>query len=669
MENSDFPDGKTAPCIKNRIGQCAFSPALPLLLLVTCLAGLLLLLPRMQLLTVQFGELLAGRSLTREVWFARFSSWGRTTASCGAAGMLSYLIMFISVKWRRIQAFSWDLAFTALGIWAFAWLCTIPVERTKHLLIALAGLVLYLVLSTAGRSTNLQTLTAGHRRLTSCMLLLLPVLLTLVLGLCFIDRGHTWGGDFSEYIAQAQVLASGRDNPERPQVNYPYGTAVFLLPFFKIWGMKLLALKLPMVCCHAAFIIAAGCFYRRRFPAEKAAVPAFILAACPALVSYQNNILSDLPFLLVATVSLCCFSEAFAEDNGAGKQCLAAAATGLCVTLACSIRFQGLVILLTFISIELLLLLKRFCPGRPCTAQALIRTWTEALRAKSIFVHLVFYAAFVLSYILYRHLAPESQGRTDLGFLDDFSLKGLLYNCLYYPFFFNDFFSCYGLCPRLICIAAYFASLPLIVSGIRRKAPEEVICSIFSLGLLALYILWPGPQDFRFLFPILPFMLLFAVYGFEGLQETELKQCYARFALLIFCIFFCVMAYLDVRNVRRKRDGNYQAFSIPAQEAYAAVQEYTALHERILFFKPRVLYLATGRISEAYETEPAEFNAQLSRCDCILSYSGQTPALPLDTADYELPRGIHLEEAFSNGDFCLYRIVKAGETPRLPQDQ
>ncbi|MBP5464258.1 MAG: glycosyltransferase family 39 protein, partial [Treponema sp.] len=566
------------------------------------------------------------------------------------------LVMFISVKWRRIQAFSWDQAFAALGLWAFACLCMIPFERTKHLLIALAGLVLCLILPLAGRSTKLQTIKAGHSSLYDGFLFVFPVLLTLVLGLYFIDRGHTWGGDFSEYIAQAQVLATGTDTPERPQVNYPYGTAVFLLPFFKIWGLNLLALKLPMVCCYAAFIIAVSCFYRRRFPAEKAAVPVFLFAVSPALVSYQNNILSDLPFLLIATVSLFCFSEAFAEHNSAGKQCLVAAAAGLCVTWACSIRFQGLVILLTFISVELLLLLKRLC-----TANALIRTWTKALRAKSVFVHLLFYAAFVLSYILYKRLAPASQGRTDLGFLDDFSVKGLLYNCFFYPFFFNDFFSCYGLCPRPICVAAYLASLPLIVSGIRRKAPEEVICSIFSLGMLTLYILWPGPQDFRFLFPILPFMMMFAVYGSEGLQDTELKTCYARFALFIFCIFFCVMVYLDVRNVRKERNGNYQAFSVPAKEAYAAIQTKTGAEERILFFKPRVLYLATGRISEAYETEAEAFNAQLSRCDCILFYSGQTPAMPLDKAGYELPRGIHLEEAFSNSDFILYRIVRSAE--------
>lgn len=664
MENTDFPDGKTAPCIKTRIGHFAFSPVLPLLLLVLGLTDLLLLLPRMQLLTVQLGEQLAGRSLTREVWFARFSSWGRNIISCTAAGILSYLVMLITVKWRKIQAFNWDLAFTALGIWAFAWLCTIPFERVRHLAVVLTGLVFCLALFAAGRSTKLQLLKSSHSRLTNGMRMVLPVLLTLVLGLCFIDRGHTWGGDFSEYIAQAQVLASGRDNPERPQVNYPYGTAFLLLPAFKIWGMNLLALKLPMICCYAAFIIVASCFYRRRFPAEKAAFPTFLLAASPALVSYQNNILSDLPFLLIASLSMLCFSEIYAERNSKKMQCFAAAASGICVTCACSLRFQGLVVLLTFISIELLLLLKHCFK-----TNTILCTWTKTLHAKSLFVHLIFYATFILSYSLYKWLAPASQGRSDLDFLKDFSFKGLIYNCFYYPFLFNDFFSCYGHCPRLIRILLYFASLPLIIHGIRRKAPEEVICSVFSLGLLTLYIIWPGPQDFRFIFPILPFMILFAVYGFVQLQDSSLKKSYMLFALLLFSVFVSSLLFDGIENIRGGRNGNYQAFSIPAQEAYAAVQEKTASDERIIFFKPRVLYLTTGRISEAYETETAEFNAQLSRCDCILSFSGQTPALPLDTADYELPQGIQLEEAFSNGDFSLYRIVKTTENSSLSQYQ
>ena len=642
--------------IKARVGRLAFSPILPLLLLFPCLAGLLVCLPQVQEVVVRLGETLAGRELTREVWYARFSAWGRDIFLYGIAALGSYAVVFTFVKIRKIREFSWEIAFAALGLWALASLRGISPILAAILLAAAALCFLLLTaaskLRLAGRHDESAAIPACPRPVSTILLTALPTLTAVLLAALFIDRGQTWGDDFAEYIAQAEVLATGKDNPARPQVGYKYGTALLLSPFYLAKGLDLLALKVPMILCFAACIIALSGFYRKRIRAQTATAAASILATSPALLCFLNNILSDIPFLLFSTLSVICFYQIYSGQKNRAKQCLSGIAAGFCVMYAYSCRFQGLILLLAFACTELLLLLRKVF-----TKSTLVQSWAASLCGTRLSAHIAFYASFALFSVLYKLLLPASPGRSDLGFFDSFSLKGLASNAVAYPFFFSDFFSCHGHCPQVIRIALYLTALPLIVLGAVRKAQKEVVSVIYCLGLLAVYIIWPGPRDFRFLFPILPFMLLFAAYGYEELKDTGLRRCYRIFALLLPCVFFCVMACLGAGNLRRGRSGNYQAFSDEAQAAYRYIRENTGEDEKIIFFRPRALYLATGRVSAEAEEEADRFVSQLKEFDYLLDFSGQYHGFPLPIKE-KLPQGLSLEEAFSGRGFTLYRIEK-----------
>lgn len=645
--------------IKARVGRFVFSPALPLILLLSCLAGVLLILPQFQAAIVRFGEKLAGRELTQEVWHTRFSAWGRIIFLYGIAALGSYAVVFISVKLRKIKEFCWEIVFAALGIWALASVSGIS-PRLAAILFAGAALCFLLLIAdskmrrSGGQNGNTAApgLPARSRPVSTFLLTALPALTAVLLAALFIDRGQTWGDDFAEYIAQAEVLAMGKDNPARPQVGYKYGTALLLFPFYLAKGLDLLALKVPMILCFAACIVAISFFYRKRMQPRTAMAAVFILATSPALLCFANNILSDIPFLLFSSLSVICFYQIYSGQKNRAKQCLPGIAAGFCVMYAYSCRFQGLILLLAFACTEALLLVRGLCKK-----SRLVQSWTASLCGTRLSAHISFYASFALFYGLYALMLPASPGRSDLGFFDAFSLKGLISNAAAYPFFFSDFFSCHGHCPQVIRIALYLTILPLIVLGILRKAQKEAVSVIYCLGLLAVYIIWPGPRDFRFLFPILPFMLLFAAYGYEGLKDTGLRRCYRVFALLLPCVFFCVMAWLGAGNLRRGRSGNYQAFSDEAQAAYRYIRENTGKDAKIIFFKPRVLYLAANRVSAEAEEEADGFVSQLHEFDYLLDFSGQYHGFPLSIKE-GLPQGLSLEEAFSGGGFTLYRIEK-----------
>lgn len=637
--------------IKEIAGAVFFSPVLLLLILLAVVASRMILWYPFQQVIMRLGEMLAGRPLNPEAWSVRFYRWGWTGLICSVPAVLSWAVLFVFCKLRRLKAFDWSLAFVAVGLWILFALCIIPVERTWHLAIYFAALALGLIITrlAAGEKLAGRDGSAGHIR--SFVLAVLPALTAMLLASAFIDRGHTWGDDFAEYIAQAQVLATGHDNPARPQVGYKYGTAMLLLPFIKLRGLSLLALKVPMVLCFVMFIVLTERFYGKRFGIRKAVVPALLLATCPVLVCFLNNVLSEIPFLLFSSLSVLCFYGVYDKKKGRISQCLWAVAAGFCTMYAYSCRFQGLLLLLTFACTEVLLLL-----GTKSREGGLIRSWAEPLSGSCLAAHVCFYLSFALTYIVYALAMPGSSGRSDLGYLESLSLKGMAGNAIFYPFFFNDFFNCNGHCPRIICVALYLTSLPPIVLGIVRKAREEAVCVIYSLGLLAVYVIWPGPRDFRFLFPILPFMLLFAAYGFDAMKDSGLKQSYKAFSVIIVCAFFICTLYEGLQNLKNGRSGDYQAFSLMAQESYDYIRENTGPDEKILFFKPRVLYLATGRSGGWFPK--SSLASHLEEFDYILFFdNSETPEA---NPGVEPPQGMSLELVFSNACFRLCRIAQPG---------
>ena len=94
--------------------------------------------------------------------------------------------------------------------------------------------------------------------------------LAMILSALMLYDGHNWGGDFSQYIAQAIAFAEGKiplwrenqayivDNspfqiPLAPYIA-PWGTSLLLAPIYKIFGFNLIAFKMLSVLCYGAFV-------------------------------------------------------------------------------------------------------------------------------------------------------------------------------------------------------------------------------------------------------------------------------------------------------------------------------------------------------------------------------------------------------------------------------
>ena len=145
------------------------------------------------------------------------------------------------------------------------------------------------------------------------------VIVSGALASAMLTKGHDWGDDFAAYIMQAAGIAHGTvrepvahmaftmresSRPYGP-VAAPWGFPVLLAPFYiACGGLNIFCLKFINVLFFALFLIAWFGLLTRRLSLVDSAICLSLLAFNPALLSFQNNVLSDITFLFFSTLSV-----------------------------------------------------------------------------------------------------------------------------------------------------------------------------------------------------------------------------------------------------------------------------------------------------------------------------------------------------------------------------
>jgi hypothetical protein len=176
-----------------------------------------------------------------------------------------------------------------------------------------------------------------------------------------------------------------------------------------------------------------------------------------------------------------------------------------------------------------------------------------------------------------------------------------------------------------------------------------------GLYLLILWT-WPEWQGYRFIFPILPFFIYFAIQGIratlnklrEDRKSSIQKGAYAY--LLLIAILFAYNsgwnAYVNLRD-QRAINGPFDTFST---ETYEFIKHETPSESLIVFFKPRAMRLMTGRNAVA-----------LTECEripegdyLVLSKKvGENLQIPPEQIDR---CNLSLDQIFENRRFVVYQV-------------
>lgn len=430
------------------------------------------------------------------------------------------------------------------------------------------------------------------------------ILLSISLPFLYIGEGHSWGGDFSCYIAQAQSILTGTMK-EQVEANtfivtssnfmhgpgsYPWGYPLLLTPVIKIFGVNYIALKCVNVVFFALSILAFYKLLKGKVSLGYARFATFFLVMNPVLLSMCNQVLSDIPFFFFSIISVYFIDRMFLSEK---NQIFYGVASGLSCFLAYFIRTNGIVAVLTIAAIEFLLLILKIKPLRKFRSKL-------AFPKQKPLAHIAAYAVFVSGAILDKLIFPT--GGSDYGYYFRFFSKSSLI---------SNFREYTGDCLNFLSMnlgkafPILFVLALLFVYSIKKELHKEMVSFVYIAGMFALVVIFPTYQGIRYLVTILPFILMLCAEALDDFErdvigDNNVKDMYRIVAGVFLCIIVCSFAFKtawyakDVvkDDIKHRANTSYSEMAI---ETYDYIKANTEEDDIIAFFKPRVLWLNTQR--------------------------------------------------------------------------
>jgi len=472
------------------------------------------------------------------------------------------------------------------------------------------------------------------------------IVVSLILGAASFRRGHDWGDDFAWYILQAKSVLNGTTDEFMRQseftntqstthvgpLAYPWGYPLILVPVYALRGISPLGLKLPALLFYAGFLICLYLLMKKRFTSTESLLIVSLFAFNPMLIQFEDQILSDIPFLFFSTLSLYFMTEG--NKRGIFQYVL----IGTAVFLTAFMRATGIILLGGFLAVEFVKFLKN-------------RRDREVLKQiilNSFIVCFVFAVLWGINLLLF-----PSGGESYLSQYAGLTVETLKeLTALYFNVFSEFFGSAQG------WRALYFVLLVFALFGVWTKRSEETLFIIFTVLWMIVHITYPYWQGARYIFPILP---IFIYFTFQGIKTaiSKLPERYRStgerlhygFWMLIVCIFLFNSCAFAIDNLKSDRaiNGPFDQYSM---EVYEYINESTLPHSVIVFFKPRVMIMMTGHDT----IMSMECDRMLTADYLVLSKKAEDnqQISPDQIDECNLP----LEDVFENRRFIIYKVLK-----------
>lgn len=418
-------------------------------------------------------------------------------------------------------------------------------------------------------------LTPLNDRSTSITIILMLASMSIIS--LVMNDGHDWRGDFAMYVSQAQSILDGSvqelyemnvysmDHSETvlgPYL-YQFGFPLLLAPVLWLFGLDFFALKW---LCSAGLILSIPLMFRLFSPHFKEVLYPWLVVAFIAFNSeyiiFCDSILSDLPFL--------CFSMLALLLIPVRPTVLNQLALGVVIYFSYLIRDIGIVLLPALFTFQLV----RFCSD----------TRIGGFQKRELIPYLV----FIFFFLLAAQLLPSGQENHFKALFSEVSKESVRQNLEYYLSILQQFFrigSTSTLPLSLLLILAFIGAI-----SVTRKAPHLVIYLILSLVIMNI---WPYRQGIRFLFPLLPILILFAVKGTVLLFEAASMKRFILPSILSFAFFF--QMWFNVKDIREYSltDSN-ACYTTEMKQIYAFMKNELPKDRIVANYYPRILRMFTG---------------------------------------------------------------------------
>ena len=429
------------------------------------------------------------------------------------------------------------------------------------------------------------------------------ILLAIILSVFLINsisfrEGHNWGGDFPQYIAQAKSLNDGTidkllDNSTfryeksdsvllAPKL-YPWGFPILLAPVYHLFGFNIFAMKF-FVNLFFLFSIAIIYFiFKGKISNIKNILIIAIIAFNPYFFNFKEHILSDIPFLFFSLFSIFLIQQFIIKKEFLLNEIFCNVLIGIFIFISYSIRVNGIILLPCLFLTQML--------EYKCSIKKDTRKYLTVLR------YLIPYIVFYVFLLIVGMILPGESTYADYFAL--ITLKGIFLNVIYYAKLLGHFFS--TLIPKSGEII-YLITIPLAILGLLEKIKKDYLYFTFSLFTVFLYILAPGRDGLRYLFPIIPFYLYFLFSGINKISfifsNKDIKIDIGLMIGIPLILIFLLTMSVDIYKQYNMKDsimpGPFQKDSV---ELFNYISSNTNKESIIIFDKPRVMTLYTDRKS------------------------------------------------------------------------
>lgn len=407
----------------------------------------------------------------------------------------------------------------------------------------------------------------------------LAVLVHLTVFFWNIDTSHDWGGDFSLYIKQAEAIKTGQTK-ELATMNretmlrserrigpdlYPPGYPLLLLPLLLLFGKNFIAFKcLNLLLFLGILYLIPKVLNFWGYRKQSYWLVAY-LAALPFFMRFEHEIISDLAAWYFAILALYYYLKS--AKSYSWKTALIC---GLAVSYSLLVKSLAFTLVgAMFASLFIDFLAERRKDILKMAGFLLLGLIMVYLPSK------LFYPSVDSSYM--EQLVDNTFDRLYNNLVYNFHLpRSLLmdYDLLFYPF-------------AVLFLIGVFRNIA------NRKFSIALWFFLFHLILLTL---WPFHEGPRFMYILIPILILLSFEGWQVLNKLN-KGVGMTIALFMLSVMF-VNEGRQLAQMKNPyfRPGLNEANDADAKEVWDFINRETTQSDTIIFFKPRVLRLFTGRI-------------------------------------------------------------------------
>ena len=418
------------------------------------------------------------------------------------------------------------------------------------------------------------------------------ILLSTALAFFGISRAQNWN-DYSGYLLQAHGILQGSPQwavdlvswgsshsgiPESPNA-YPWAYPLLIAPVVAAFGNDVLAVKMLNIPAFALFMLFFWLFLRQRDEESVGLAPFALIALSPVILGWLDLVGAEALFMLFLYAALWQYSryEKAPTPTNAILLGLLAFATMATRTIG---AVTGVLLLVPLVQVRQL-------------------GWRQSALLLALGI-----AAMAIPFLGYASTFPggESSYVSFLSLTTPASIASMAATgFLTLREFFKPFWLGVGLFWSVIP-----ASLISLV-WLARKAPLQAGMLLAYFAVIAVY---PYDGGFRFLFPILPLLLLFlarairqatsAAPGNPNGQAAWQKGILAvtiGIAIVLAASSAVISAREAFTNMQKGRPGSGGPLDDASQQVYTYINANLPADAVIGFYKPRTIMLFTDRLS------------------------------------------------------------------------